>query len=225
MKLFKLVALNFVCIVVANRCAFAESIDARFEERYATWKAWIATNKFRSTYTACKEYYDIIALGVSAIPFMIGKMEECFDDFHLSTAVSIVSKREFDKTEWPAEKLGDSKTAAKLYVHWWRVGRFQTGTRFYELYARWSKFNIERELGEADRVYKQIVNLGIPVLPYLIEIIDKSPEFVAAVSILSGDALPKNASLEETKTWWEKNKEQFTLPPAEDVLPQRGACL
>ncbi len=225
MKLFKLVALNFVCIVVANRCAFAESIDARFEERYATWKAWIATNEFRSTYTACKEYYDIVALGVPAIPFMIGKMEECFDDFHLSTAVSIVSKREFDKSEWPVEKLGDSKTAAKLYVHWWRVGRFQTGAQFRDLYARWCKFNIERELGDADRVYKQIVNLGIPVLPYLIEIIDKSPEFVAAVSILSGDALPKNASLEETKTWWEKNKEQFTLPPAEDVLPQSGGCL
>ena len=135
MKLFKQVALNFVCIVVANRCAFAESMDARFEERYAAWKAWIATNKFRSTYTACKEYYDIVALGVSAVPLIMGKIEKNAEDFHLSSAIKIMTRRRFDKTEWPVEKLGDSKTAAKLYVHWWRVGRFQTGTRFYELYA------------------------------------------------------------------------------------------
>lgn len=225
MKLFKLVALSFVCIVVANRCAFAESMEARFEERYAAWKAWIATNEFRSTYTACKEYYDIIALGVSAIPFMIGKMEECFDDFHLSTAVSIVSKREFDKTEWPVEKLGDSKTAAKLYVHWWRVGRFQTGAQFRDLYARWCKLEGVKMHDDAAKVYRQIVNLGLPVLPYLVDVVEESPEFVVAISELSGGDMPKNAKPEECKVWWEKNKEQFTLPPAEDVLPQSGGCL
>ena len=66
---------------------------------------------------------------------------------------------------------------------------------------------------EADRVYRQIVNLGLPVLPCLVDVVDEHAEFIAAVSELTDGALPKNAKPDECKAWWEENKERFTLPP------------
>ena len=213
MRLIKILSGIGFLIVLANSYAFAGSIESEFETRYKAWRCWISKNKHRSTFTACKEYSDIVALGLPALPLMIKKMEECPSDFHLSTAVSIVSKREFDYEEWPKDCLGDSITGSRMYINWWRVGRFQTGTRFNELYARWRKLNGEKEVGDAERVYKQIVNLGIPVMPYLVEIVDECPEFVAAVSELSGGALSETARSEEVKKWWDKNKERFTPPP------------
>ena len=220
MKLINVATCMIGLSVAVSRDVCAKSIEAEFEQRYKAWREWVSKNSVRSTYTACKEYYDIIALGVSAIPFMIGKMEECFDDFHLSTAVSIVSKREFGIEEWPADCLGDSITAARMYINWWRVGRFQTGAQFRDLYARWCKLEGVKMHDDAAKVYRQIVNLGLPVLPYLVDVVEESPEFVVAISELSGGDMPKNAKPEECKVWWGKNKERYILPPSEDVIPQ-----
>ena len=219
----KLSMLIAVFSVVASGYVLADSIEMKFEERYVAWKRWIAANAFRSTYTACREYYDIMALGIPAIPLMIGKMENRFDDFHLSTAVGIISKREFDDEEWPDGRIGDSIISSRMYIHWWRIGRFQTKMRFDGLYAQWCELASTGNVIGAKNAYRQIVNLGLPVLPYLVGIVHEHAEFVAAISGISDGALPSTATAEECEKWWEENKSAYTLPGALPDGSQAGS--
>lgn len=210
MKIHKIILGVFlwsVCTCPADNM----SIDRIFDRKYSEWKSWISEHSYASTYTACKEYNDIVELGIPAVHLMFGKIEDNEDDFHLSAAIRRITKRRFDKNEWPKGKLGDSRTAARMFVRWWRVDRFQTGKRFRELYDKWKVLRDENKRN-ADDVYRQIVNLGIPVLPHLADVVDEHPEFIAAVSELTDGELPADVTADKCKEWWQQNKSRFELP-------------
>ena len=192
----------------------ASDVDAEttFAQRYNAWKLWVSRHPHMSTYIANQEFRDIVALGIPAIPFVMEKVEKCPEDFELVSMVGIVSRRRFRKDEWPQNKVGDVLSAVSMYLHWWRVGRFQTGEQFRVLYGKWKALRKERKDDEAGKVFRRIVDLGIPVLPDLMEIVDVHPEFIAAVSELSGGELPPGATSAECKEWWAKNRDRFTLP-------------
>ena len=78
---------------------------------------------------------------------------------------------------------------------------------------------MEKKDKEAVEAYRRIVDLGIPVLPYLVEHVGEQPEFVAAISELSGEALPQNATAADCRQWWEENKQKFELPGREETSP------
>ncbi|MGI6494606.1 MAG: hypothetical protein ACOX5G_00670 [Kiritimatiellia bacterium] len=190
-----------------------EQVHRLFEERYAAWRTWVKEHPYSSTYMANKEFYAIVNLGVPAIPLIVEKIEQNPEDFHLGSAISIISKRRFAKSDWPQDKLGDSITAASMYVQWWKEGRFKTGERFVELYGEWKSLKAGKKDKEAEETYRRIIDLGIPALPYLIEKVEQQPEFVQGISRLSDGALPPTATGADCRQWWEKNKQKFELPP------------
>lgn len=218
-------------------CVSAIAVDLSaemFERRYLSWKESVkSTAWLKSTargYVDNLEFQAIVDLGPSALPHIVAKMESDAAGNVLWHAIRRIAKvrirEKYDAAtnsllfpDYPELKKGEN-----VYLHWWRVGRFQTETRFRELYVRWCELDGEKSHDDAGKVYRQIVNLGLPVLPYLVDVVEGHPEFIPAVSELSNGALPKNAKPEECMSWWRRNKERYTLPPAEDVLSQSSVA-
>jgi hypothetical protein len=189
-----------------------DCVRADFEGKYRDWKEWVKNHLYSSDYTQNKEYQGIINLGPSAVPLLIEKIEKNPEDFHLEFAIFRITKRRFGKEEWPEGTLGDSITASQMYVKWWKEGRFKTGVWFAELYGKWKSLKAEKKDKEAEEIYQRIVDLGIPVLPYLLEKIEQQTEFVPAISKLSDGAVSQEAKAVDCKNWWNKNKQKFELP-------------
>src|SRR3954468_23485975 len=82
-----------------------DSTRAQFNVRYETWKTWVHEHRYLSDYTTCPEYDAMVALGLKAIPFMVEKMEQNPEDFHLEVAIHVITKKRFPKSEWPAGRL------------------------------------------------------------------------------------------------------------------------
>ena len=194
-----------------------------FERRYLAWKESVKpTAWLKSTargYVDNLEFQAIVDLGPSALPHIVAKMESDAAGNVLWHAIRKIAKvqirEKYDAAtnrllfpDYPELKNGDN-----VYLHWWRKGRFQTSTRFEKLYAEWKTLRKEKKNDDAGRVYRQIVNLGLPVLPCLVGVVTEHSEFIAAVSELTDGALPKTANPEECREWWAKNKVRFALPP------------
>jgi hypothetical protein len=203
-------------IAVPLICVAQGQTQKVFEEKYQAWKTWMKNNPLLSDYTSNREYQAIVNLGLPVLPYLIQKIENNPEDFHLECAVSRISMKTFEKSDWPQNKLGDSITAAKMYANWWKDERFKTGAKFTELYNKWKTLKTEKKDKETNDTYQQIVNLGIPVLPYLIENVEKEPDFIIAISKLTGRQVSMNATGPECKQWWENNKQNWNLPKAFD---------
>ncbi len=204
-----------VILLCAASNTFATDAASRvvFEEKYQAWKEWVKEHGFMSTYIANEPFHAIVQMGLPAIPLLAEKIEKNPEDFELGTAIGIISKRRFAQPEWPQDKLGDSITAARMYVRWWKEGRFKTGERFDELYPKWKALKLQKKDAEAHQTFQQIVDLGIPVLPYLVDKVEQDSDFIPAISKLSDGAIPPTATAAECKQWWNKNQQKFELPP------------
>jgi hypothetical protein len=219
-----------VCLAVLLRsaCQAGEDEDRKaFEERYATWKTWVGKNLVSSDLSASKEFFSIAELGPSVIPFVVEKIETNPDDydFALVGVISRLTGYWFKLGEWPENEPGDerfdfNKRRVLTYIRWWKKGRFKTGERFTEQSAEWHKLQGAGKTEEAEKAFRRIVYLGTPVLPYLIEHVEKAPEFVVAISRLTtrwDGGMPTNATPSECKAWWEQNKARYELPPLRDT--------
>ena len=217
-----LYGLALVAMTTLPGLASGEPVRDTFENRYQVWRAWVTAHPALSTYTTSQEFQAIVELGPSAIPFLVEKIEKNPEDFHLEVAIHRIAKKRFDKTEWPQEKLGDAKTAAAMYVEWWKEGRFKTGEQFAELHGKWKSLKAAKNDKDAEETYRRIVDLGIPALPYLIEEVDLQPEFALAISRLSDGALPPTATVADCRQWWDKNKQKVELPPRSESKQSSG---
>lgn len=201
-------------VLFATNNAFATNETSRvvFEDKYQAWKKWVNEHEMASTYVWNKPFADIVALGPSAVPHIIEKIEVNPEDFHLSSAVRRITKKDFAKGEWPTNALGDSISAARMYVAWWKDGRFKTGERFVELHGKWKSLKSEKKDKEVQETYQEIIDLGIPVLPYLIDNVEQDPEFISVISKLTDGALPPTIKATDCKQWWKENKQKHELP-------------
>lgn len=188
-----------------------EQVREQFEVRYSAWKAWRHENWYLSCFSAGKEFRAITDLGFVAIPLIVEKIENNPEDSPLGRAIGNISKKRFDRSEWPQDRLGDERTAAEMYVQWWKEDRFKTGEQFTVLYDKWKSLKKENKDEEAEQIYQRIVRLGIPVLPYLIDIVEQEAAFISAISRLSDGALAQEATASECKKWWEKNKQRYEI--------------
>lgn len=201
-----------LAILVGFGHATDDKVRGAFEDRYQIWRTWVNDHPYLSTYTECEEFQAIVELGPRVLPWLVEKIEGNADDFHLEVAIQRIAKRRFDRTEWPEGKLGDAKTAAGMYMHWWKEGRFKTGERFAELHGKWKTLKSENKEKESREAYQQVVDLGIAALPSLIDKVNQEPELVAAISALSDGTLPATATPADCRRWWEENKQKFELP-------------
>ena len=227
------VALAFLLSAAGEQ--IAQPKDSSFASFYTNWRAFLEFKMLErpgsSSIMKKDELYDneyfrgIVKLGCSALGDIV---QTASQDRLLWEAVQRITKWKYHvvrtgssplEFEWNVAEIPSIVTRSgppdqqEVWLYWWRLGRFQTEVGFKELYSRWCKLHAENRQVEADRVYRQIVNLGLPVLPCLVDVVDEHSEFVAAVSELTDGALPKNARPDECKAWWKENKERFTLPP------------
>lgn len=187
-------------------------IGSVFEEKYETWKEWVKEHPYMSTYTANQPFVEIIELGPSALPYIVEKIQKNPDDFHLGYVVARISKKHFEKEDWPKGKLGDAITAASLYVNWWKKDRYETHKRFEKLYKEWKLFKAEGK-GEAEKKYQKIINLGICVLPYLVEKLkENNSDLIPAISELTDGDVNKEFGVSDCVDWWKKNKDKLVVP-------------
>jgi hypothetical protein len=212
--------------VILLHCGLAfageSTLESDFNAKYLAWVevrsemgymsdtfGWADTPAFRA----------IVDLGPAALPLIAGKVENDPRADFLLQAIQIITKVKitevFDHAQYRmvCPDYPELEPSQDPYWYWWNEGRFKTGERFSELYGKWRALREEKKDKEAQETYQKIIDLGLPVLPYLVDKAAEQPELVPAVSTLSDGALPPTATAADCREWWEKNKQKFELPP------------
>ncbi|MBM3301869.1 MAG: hypothetical protein FJY85_18195 [Deltaproteobacteria bacterium] len=166
-----------------------------FEHRYQAWKTWIREHPLSSVVTGCAEFQAIVALGPTALPFILEKLEleQNPQDSALRSAVWCITWKRFPKHEWPEGTFGDPKTEAKMYLRWYANWQEDTRQRFDKAYERWKQLKRDsakqavlranevvyddeaKTVSEATRttrlgeVYQEMRDLGIAILPLIVD--------------------------------------------------------
>ncbi len=191
-------------------------IRAELERRCQAWKQALLANPIRSDLTGFPEFDRIVELGIPALPYIVEKLEQNRESFAfgLEAAVWRITKKRFQAAEWPEGTLGDAKTAAVLYVRWWREGRKEAPRVFEKLYTEWRGLKQAGRTAEAEDKHKAIVDLGIDILPYLMEKMKAGDEeLLGTVNRLTNGALGSAPTRSRAAAWWAENKDKWTLPP------------
>lgn len=221
MKKERMILINVLVLICGIFSFNVQSSEIKniFEQKYNEWKEYNSRfeEKVKSTWGINKPLYEIVKLGIPALPFIIEKIQKNPEDFQLGYAVFLITKKQFEKSDWVEKgKMGDAKTKAKMYVNWWYEGRKQSPEQFEKLYTEWKSLKAQGKEKEAKEKYERIKHLGIVILPNIIEKIEHGEtEFIPIVSYFTDDAVKKDAKVSECVEWWKKNKEKWTLPPVE----------
>ncbi len=214
MRVLAVVAACWCCMCSAagsRALASDRQVQKAFEERYQAWRAWKEKHFLLSTFTGSPEFDEIVNLGLPALPYVIEKMDNNPEDFHLGQAVRRISKRRFERADWPKGKLAGSRTKARMYLEWWKVGRHKTGERFERLYGEWKRLKSAGKTQEAQLKFKSIVFLGIPVLPHVIDKLEEEPDLIDAAAQLTDGQVDKRWSPQQAKVWWENHRSAWEI--------------
>jgi hypothetical protein len=205
-----IVGVLFHLIYLPLLASQTENMKAIFEEKFEEWKKWVEAHPLLSTYIGNKPYYEMIKLGIPALPYMIEKMEK--GRFHLGFAVWRITKKDFERSEWPEGKVRGSITRSKMYVYWFHTGRKQTPQRFEKLYNQWKNLKRQNKTEEAEKIYQKMKNLGVDVLPFMIEKFSKGDlELREAISYLTDESFTTKITPEQSLKWWWNNREKYTI--------------
>jgi hypothetical protein len=188
-------------------------IKTQLENRLELWREYIQENLYSSDFTDNKHYREIIKLGIPASPYLIEKIEEGVGA--LGDAITIITKKRFEKYEQPEYIVWDSKSTATAVVKWWPKARKETPQKFRKLYTEWKNLKNqgkEKEKEEKEKL-EQIRALGIAALPMIIEKVRKGDkELIPIVSKLTNDQVDPNTSISKCFAWWRDNKQQWLIP-------------
>jgi hypothetical protein len=213
---FKHILKSGIIIALFTVLAFGQNTDLKnhFESEYKAWKTHVEETPFSSTQGNNEHMFEIVKLGVPVLPLIIEKMEkkEFGMDFILEVAVHSITKKVFAKEDWPEGTLGDSHTAAAMYIDWWKNGLKNTSNSFNQYYQEWKKYRDEKNVEEAGKKLRNIKNLGIAAIPLMVDKIKKGDlEFIKTISDLTDGNLSANASKDECISWWNKNRDKYTI--------------
>lgn len=188
--------------------------------------------------------------GLKVLPFLMGKFQDESTSSCARTAIIEIASR---VTKRNLYKVDMQK--------WWQSGGKETPQQFAVLYASWQKavkeltdagkplilktseeiLNVENgriatteKETDLGKIYRQIRELGIEILPILLEVAQKGDyTLLPMVTELSDNAVrargavaPKTTTEKMTRDfarWWEKNKEKYTIPfPPADSENEEG---
>jgi hypothetical protein len=199
-----------------------ESVEMQFETRFQSWKEFCLRPEVMALSDAgprftCNEFKEIVALGLPALPYIAKKMEQDPDERLLWKAIEVIAKvkilgeydRRTNKVVFPYfPKL---KPSEDPYLYWWREGHKLTQNRFNELYSIWKQLN-ESNNEEADKIYQKMINLGLPVLPLMIEKLENGDKnLIPAISNLTDSEISVDASAIECITSWNSIRGKWTI--------------
>jgi len=117
----------------------------------------------------------------------------------------------------------------EVWVNWWDVGRSKASQQFELAYANWRS---SLEGPDRDKMYQNLLDLGIMALPFAIEKISAEKNqslpvqigLVQAVDYWTGGQVMKEISKRRYPLqywsgicckWWDARKNEWLLPPLE----------
>ena len=218
MKKVLLLAVSMTICLVGSLNA-EQNIENIFEAKYQAWKEFCSRSRVKwlshagPTFT-CNEFKEIVNLGLPALPYIAKKLEQ---DQRLWKAIEVIAKvkirGEYDSNtnkvvfpDFPEVKPGEDH-----YLYWWREGHKLTKNKFDELYSKWKQVKEKNDV-DSEKYYQSMINLGLPVIPFMIsEIEDGDSDLVAAISHLTDGEIKNDASPKECSNWWNNSKERWTI--------------
>jgi hypothetical protein len=209
--------MNRKCIIPSFLILLCASVVylsiSQLENRLKLWRKYIQENPHLSDYTGNKYYREIVNLGIPALPCLIEKIEEGVGTF--GDAVTIITKKRFEKYEQPEYIVWDSKSTAAAVVKWWPKARKETPQKFRKLYTEWKSLKNQgkEKENEAKEKLEQIRALGIAALPMIIEKVGQGDkELIPIVSRLTKAKVDPNTSISQCFAWWRDNKQKWLIP-------------
>lgn len=208
--------LTVAVVALFFNSAFAQDTELkdRFESEYRAWKEQTGEITPSSAPEYNEHLYEMIKMGAPVLPFIIEKMEkhEFGLDFLLESAFHLISRKNLEREDWPEGKLGDAHTAAAMYIDWWHNGLKETERSFDRYYQEWKGYLAEKNPEEAEKKLKNIKNLGIAAMPFMINKIEKGDlEFIKIISDHTNESLSADTSKDECISWWNENHEKYTI--------------
>jgi hypothetical protein len=136
--------------------------------------------------------------------------------FHLHRTAVAPGHSLWTVEEFPGFEQADrAPDYIALLLRWWNVERFHTPERFAKLYAERQALLQQGDAKGAQEKYQRIQNLGIAVLPCLLDKIGQGATDLAPImSALTNGAVKPDASPADCAKWWNAHKQEWTLPPA-----------
>jgi len=228
-----------------------EQVRAEFERRYDAWRESLRQMRVEEylphgdpllTKATARPYWQMMDLGLPALPYMMQKMEA--GDWWLARGVYVIAKRRFHRSEYsnPAD-YGDARTKSDMLLAWWHRGEEGTQRRFDELYAKWREFKspqrtllwtaevylsdddgqlssprVGMEFTQAGEVYDAIECLGIAALPHIVETLKQGHTDLLATALDLTDGAgglgepTAPPKIEDFLQWWEANKHRYAIP-------------
>ena len=127
------------------------------------------------------------------------------DGLTLHYCLNKMTKAMPDFPELEPIKRGTSRYK-KMWAHWFDIRETWTQQQFQERYDRWMEWKTERN-------YYGMQKVGIPALPLIIEKVNQGEKrLIPLFSRLVARQLPEDAAPQQVVTWWEKNKDRWTIP-------------
>ena len=205
------------------------------ETRYRAWKQWIADHPdpqgFSSRSNAWvydnEPWHQLLALGPSALPYMAASLREHGE---FAAAITQITGERFHAHRntlatghslWTVDELPGFEQAdrapdgATMWLRWWNVDRFDVPARFNRLYAERQALVQQGDAKGAQEKLAQVQDLGIPVLPLLVDKIGQgAADLVPVMSALTNGGVKPDASAQDCADWWNAHQDEWTLPPA-----------
>jgi len=228
-----------------------QQVRAEFERRYHAWREslrqmrveeYLAHGDPLLTKATARPYWQMMELGLPALPYIMQKMEA--GDWWLARGVYVIAKRRFHRSEYsnPAD-YGDAHTKADMLLAWWQRGEEGPQRRFQQLYAKWRQVKTpggtvlwtaetllydhrgeltspraRMEFTEAGEVYDAIQCLGIAALPHIVKTLQQGHADLLAIAVKLTDGAgglgepTRPPEIQEFLRWWEANKQRYAIP-------------
>lgn len=168
--------------------------------------------KVTSEHTNIKKGPKAIAgMGIRGLPYAMEMFKD--GDYRLSQTVRLLLRKKFESSELPPDYKDNKEEYAKLILKWWSHGKRDSEVKFVRLYEDYNELKKSEDEEKASKLLS-IKNLGIAVLPHLIEKIRSGDTDLiqVVVQLTTRRQLPKDATQDQVIAWWEKNKENLLIP-------------
>ena len=172
-------------------------------------------------------YRQLVALGPRSVPYMAARygsdvlLGKALGDItkaeiHLRNQTSRPGVERWTVDELPGVEWSQDPDVRDIWLRWWNEARFQTPGRFAKLYDERQALLKQGDVKGAEENYQRIQDLGIPVLPCLVDKIGKgATDLVPIMSALTNGGVKGDAKPQDCIKWWNQHKVEWTLPPAD----------
>ena len=210
------------------------TIQQLFETRYRAWQEWLADHPDPHAGSSMstdwdfdnEPYRQLVALGPRSVPCILARWGS---DILVGKALADITKAElhlrnqtlrpgverWTVDELPGLEWSDDPDDRDIWLRWWNEARFHTPGRFAKLHDDRRALLQQGDAKGAKEKYQQIQDLGIPVLPCLVDRIGNgATDLVPIMSALTNGGVKADAKPQDCVKWWNQHKDEWTLPPA-----------